>query len=64
MARDVRINKPDGSMYKEAELEEVLARVYSSDLFLAQVDEDAECLKLSSVQNFNTNGERVEIEEG
>ena len=50
-------------MYKEAELEEVLARVYSSDLFLAQVDEDAECLKLSSVQNFNTNGESVEIEE-
>ena len=63
MARDVRINKPDGSMYKEAELEEVLARVYSSDLFLAQVDEDAECLKLSSVQNFNNEGESVEIEE-
>lgn len=63
MARDVRISKPDGKMYKEKELEEVLARVYSSELFLAQVDEDNECLNLRSVEQFNADGEDVDIEE-
>lgn len=63
MARDVRISKPDGKMYKEKELEEVLARVYSSELFLAQVDEENECLNLRSVEQFNAEGEDVDIEE-
>lgn len=63
MARDVRISKPDGKMYKEKELEEVLARVYSSELFLAQVDEDNECLNLRSVEQFNAEGQDVDIEE-
>lgn len=63
MARDVRISKPDGKMYKEKELEEVLARVYSSELFLAQVDEEEECLNLRSVEQFNADGEDVDIEE-
>lgn len=63
MARDVRISKPDGKMYKEKELEEVLARVYSSELFLAQVDEENECLNLRSVEQFNADGEDVDIEE-
>lgn len=63
MARDVRISKPDGKMYKEKELEEVLARVYSSELFLAQVDEEEECLNLRSVEQFNAEGEDVDIEE-
>lgn len=63
MARDVRISKPDGKMYKEKELEEVLARVYSSELFLAQVDEDNECLILRSVEQFNAEGQDVDIEE-
>lgn len=63
MARDVKISKPDGKMYKEKELEEVLARVYSSELFLAQVDEENECLNLRSVEQFNAEGEDVDIEE-
>ena len=63
MARDVRISKPDGKMYKEKELEEVLARVYSSELFLAQVDEEEECLILRSVEQFNAEGQDVDIEE-
>lgn len=63
MARDVRISKPDGKMYKEKELEEVLARVYSSELFLAQVDEEEECLNLRSVEQFNAEGQDVDIEE-
>lgn len=63
MARDVRISKPDGKMYKEKELEEVLARVYSSEFFLAQVDEEEECLNLRSVEQFNAEGQDVDIEE-
>jgi len=63
MARDVRITKPDGNTYKERELEETLARVYSKDLFLASVDEEEETLVLKAVESFNEDGDRPSFNE-
>lgn len=51
MARSIILNKPDGDVYKEAELEATLAKVYGKDTFLAQVDEQNETLILSAVED-------------